>query len=111
MVHGVIPTDGTNDRPAALCHGGRRADIHAFHDRGRGGKSWMPACAGMTGLRGPESESLGQLVLYQPTEPVTHGDNGSCHCERSEAIQGNPQDRSGQGPGLLRCARNDNFHP
>ena len=29
-----------------------------------------------------------RAALYQPTEPVTHDDNGHCHCERSEAIQG-----------------------
>ncbi len=33
------------------------------------------------------------LALYQPTEPVTHGGNGVCHCERGEAIQDNQQDR------------------
>ena len=40
-------------------------------------------------------QTLGHGVAhrFQPTEPVTHGDNGLCHCERSEAIQGNQQGR------------------
>ncbi len=65
-----MPTGGNSDPPDSNSvmaaprvkpEGRLRAAIHDFCGCSLG-KSWVPACAGMTGLRGQESESFGQLV-------------------------------------------------
>ena len=49
-------------RSAPPRHGGRRPTIHAFVSDDRR-KSWMPACAGMTGLEMPVGHCFRQFEL------------------------------------------------
>ena len=68
----LIPTCGNNDPLAAQPrHGGRRPAIHDFRCCSAG-KSWMPAFAGMTRRRVPESQSSRRLVLHTTEEMNGH---------------------------------------
>ena len=56
------PTETSTLQVVPRRHAGRRAAIHEFCGR-NSGKSWMPACAGMTRRRRSESQSFRRLVL------------------------------------------------